>query len=278
MLRAIQSYAQCRDFVSGFRGDPVFSSPMLCNEEQLRCNLLRPIEAPDRHCVLGVWREGRMTGLFAFLVLREERYLEMLVGLSREGEAYREVLGYLEEHYPGYSADFVFGPGNYLMKEALDLRGAACEPEQNKLRLKGPVPAVDTGGVELLTPAYAEQYCRLHHRDVYWTGERLLQAQDRFHSFLAIRDGQVVGYMDVSCTLRENEPYDLLVAEEYRRMGYGRRLLATALKWNRPNGMMVLLDADNRAAIRLYESMGFATVPGENSITAHWTLPQPSGN
>ena len=118
---------------------------------------------------------------------------------------------------------------------------------------------------------YAEQYCAIHNKDMYWTGEKVMQAQDRFHTFLAIRDGRVVGYIDVTCTFKENEPFDLFVPEEYRRMGYGRKLLAKALEANAPNAMSVLVDADNVPAIRLYASMGFAKK--QNILTAHWTVP-----
>ena len=46
-----------------------------------------------------------------------------------------------------------------------------------------------------------------------------------------------------------------------------------ALEMNRPNGMMLLVDADNTPAICLYASMGFAKVQGQNNLTAHWTVP-----
>ena len=36
--------------------------------------------------------------------------------------------------------------------------------------------------------------------------------------------------------------------------------------------MMLLVDADNVPAIRLYESMGFAKVQGQNNLTAHWNV------
>ena len=109
---------------------------------------------------------------------------------------------------------------------------------------------------------------------MYWTGERVLQAQDRFRIFLAVCSGAVIGYLDVTYTFPENEPFDLLVLEEYRRRGYGRKLLAKALEMNRPNGMMLLVDADNVPAIRLYESMGFAKAQGQNNRTAHVELPE----
>lgn len=274
MIRMIKTYDECRDFALGFDDDPHFSDPMLCHEEQLQNNLIKSIEKPDRHCVLGIYREERMIGLFAFLVLRDEQYIEMLIGLSREKEAYLEMFQYLEQSFPGYSADFVFNPGNFILKELLELRNADFEPEQQKMVLGTPVLGLDTAGVELLSEKYKEPYCAIHNKDMYWTGEKVVQAQDRFRTFLAIHDGKVVGYMDVTYIFKENEPIDLFVLEEYRRMGYGRKLLAKALERNAPNGMMLLVDIDNDPAIRLYESMGFAKVQGQNNLTAHWTVPE----
>ena len=182
-------------------------------------------------------------------------------------------LRHLEEcgDFPGYGIDFVFNPGNCLLREQLNLRKADFEPEQQKMVLEAPAPDMDTTGIVPLSDQYAEQYCAIHNKDMYWTGEKVVQAQDRFHTFLAIRDGRVVGYIDVTCTFKENEPFDLLVLEEYRRMGYGRKLLAKALEANAPNAMSVLVDADNVPAIRLYASMGFAKK--QNILTAHWTVP-----
>lgn len=273
MVRRIKSYEECRDYVLGFCGDPRFSDPMLTNEEQLGNNLIKPIEKPEEYCVLGVYREERMIGLFSFLVLGEERYVEMLVGLSRDREAYLETFHYLEERCPGHRADFVCNPGNYLLRELLELKGAAFEPEQQKMVLGVPVPGTDTAGVEPYSEKYAGQYFAIHDKDVYWTGEKVAAAQDRFRTLLAVHGGKVVGYLDVTCCFDVNEPYDLFVLESYRGMGYGRKLLAEALERNKPNGMLLFLDVDNVPVIRLCESLGFRKAENENSITAHWLIP-----
>lgn len=273
MIRTIRTAEACRAFASGFLGDPQFSDPMLCSEEQVQSNLLHAIERADSHCVFGVYREERMIGLFAFLVLRDERYIEMLVGLSREKEAYSEALQALEQRFPGYDADFVFNPQNDLLRALLTARSAEFEPEQQKMVLETPVLGVDTSDIEPLSARYAEAYCGMHNKEMYWTGEKVMAAQDRFRTLLAIRAGRVVGYLDVTYTRRENEPFDLFVLPGYRRMGYGRKLLAKALDMNRPNGMMLLVDVDNEPAIRLYASMGFAKAQGQNNLTAHWRIP-----
>jgi len=269
----MKSYDACRDFASGFQSDPCFSDPMLSSEEQVQCHLIDAIDRKDRR-VLGVYQDTALIGLFTFLVLPDEQYLEMLVGLSRDKESYLEVFRYLEQCYPGYSVDFVFNPGNYLLKGLLELRNAEFEPEQQKMVFGTPVPCPDTSGVELLSEKYIGQYCAIHNKDMYWTGEKVAAAQDHFRTFLAIHGGKVVGYLDVTYTFDENEPFDLFVLEEYRQMGYGRKLLAKALEMNQPKAMMLLVDVDNVPAIRLYESMGFAKVQGQNNLTAHWTVPE----
>lgn len=272
-IQTITSYAQCSAFVSSFYGDPIFSDPMLPNEEEAQSKIITPIERTDRHCVLGVYRGSELAGLFSFLTLKDEQYLEMLVGLSRDAEVYSEVIAYLEQHYPAYEADFVFNPNNYLLKEILSRKGAEFEPEQQKMVLTRPMPPVDTTGVELLSEQYKQQYFAIHNRDMYWTGEKVAAAADRFRAFLAIEEGKVVGYLDVTYSFEENEPFDLMVLESHRRKGWGRRLLAKALELNKPKGMMLLVEADNTPAIRLYESMGFEKAPNQNYLTAFWKVP-----
>ncbi len=273
-IRRIASYEECRGFVDSFSNDPAFSDPMLSNEAQVAANLRKPIEeCPEQYAVLGVYEDELLIGLFSFAVLEEERYLELLVGLSRSSAAYSAILRYLERSYPGCDVDFVFNPQNVLLRELLEQMGAAFEPEQQKMVLDELVSGVDTSGVVLLTPQYAPQYFAMHNRDMYWTGEKVAAATDRFRTLLAIEDDIVVGYLDVTHCFDENEPYDLLVREEYRRKGYGRKLLARAVELNRPRGMMLLVDVDNVDAIRLYESLGFEKVEHQNSLTARWRVP-----
>lgn len=274
MICFIHSYEECRDFVDRFKGDLLFSDPMLANAEQLDSNLVKAIDRPEHCRVFGVFQDGKMVGLFSFLVMEDEKYLEMLVGLSREKEAYAEAFQYLRSSFPAYDADFVFNPRNYLLREALKMEGAVFDREQQKMVLLHPAPPVDTKEIVLLSDHFKQQYFRMHNTDLYWTGEKVAEATDRFRTFLAIHEEMVVGYLDVTYCFAENEAYDLLVMEEYRRRGYGRKLLAKALEMNRPSGMMVLVEVDNLAAIRLYESMGFEKAENQNSLTAHWKIPE----
>ena len=153
MIQPITSVGECLDFMGTFYEDPQFSDPMLSDKEQFQRNFARAMEKPETHSTWGIFRDGKMIGLFTFLVLPEEKYLEMLVGLCRDREGYREIFEYLEGHYAGYDADFVFNPENYLLKSALQKREAEFEPEQQKMVLEIPVPGEDTSGVEAYTPS-----------------------------------------------------------------------------------------------------------------------------
>ena len=272
LIRKIRSFEECEAFIRRIQRDATFSDPMLSNEEQVKNNLLKAIKKPESHCVLGVFRDGDMVGLFSFLALEEEQYLEMLVGLSYDQDAYDAVFAYLQRHYPSYDADFVFNPKNDLLKDILKGRHANFETEQQKMVPAEPAANIDTTGIELLSDEYKPQYFAMHNTDMYWTGEKVAAAADKFRTLLAIENGIVAGYIDVTHCFEENEPYDLLVKEEYRRKGYGRKLLAKAIEMNKPNGMMLLVNVDNVPAICLYESLGFQKAEDQNSLTVHWKI------
>ena len=273
MIRELKELDRYRDFIDEISRDPDYADPMLANQEEIEVNLLKAPEKPNNH-VLGVFGEdGRMTGLFVFLIIEEEKYIEMIVGLSREAAVYEEILDRLQARYPGFQADFVFNPRNGLLKALLHRKGAFFDPEQMKMLFSGDVPAVDTDGIVPLSDEYKAQYISLHGKDVYWTGEKVAGRPDRFNVFLAVEDGKVVGYIDVTNCYEENEPYDLLVDEACRRRGWGRKLLAEALEANRPKDMMLLVEVDNEPAIALYGSMGFTEAVGKGSQTVNWTIP-----
>ena len=272
MIQRLTSLDSCIEFIKDVNADPVFSDPMLATDEQWEINLLKSVDRPDKE-VLGVYQDDVLIGFFVFVITVEDRNLEMTVGLSRSAEAYIEIVDYLQNKYPGFQADFVFNPRNDLLRELLEQKGADFDPEQQKMTFSGKVPEVDTERIVPLSEEYMEQYAAIHNIDMFWTAEKVAKRPDRFNVFLAVDHGKVVGYIDVTNCYGENEIYDILVKEEYRRKGWGRKLLGKALKENEPNGMMLLVFVDNEPAIPLYESMGFVKVEGQNSVTAFWHMP-----
>lgn len=269
MLKRLDSAREYIDFINEINSDLNFSDPMLCTDEQLKCNLFDAENKKKTNYIFGAFEDQKLIGLFVFLILEDENYIEMIVGLSKNSKAYDEMLSFLKTEYKGYNIDFVYNPGNYILHSILQNEKVDFEVEQQKMVLKNEVVYSSNCQVELYSPKYREQYVAMHSTDVYWTADKVIEATDLFRVILAIEKDDVVGYIDITHKYDENEPYDILVKPEYRRKGYGKALLAKAIELNKPNDMMILVDVDNVGAIALYESLGFEKVLGENNITAH---------
>ncbi len=271
MVRILTEFDTYQEFINEINADPDFSDLMIQTKEQMESSLKHALSSQDQ-IPLGVFSGSAMTGLFVFLVVKEDRYIEMLVGLSREPDAYEEIADWLQTHCSGYQVDFVFNPRNRAIRPMLQKRGAAFFPEQMKMVLTESTVFIDSAGIEPLSEQYRDQYIAMHSTDGYWTGDKVANALDIFHVFLAVDDGSVVGYIDVTRNNEENEPFDLLVKEDSRRHGWGRKLLAKAIEANRPKGMMLIVDVDNAPAIALYRSMGFSYDPEPVNQLATWMI------
>lgn len=273
MIKTIDDFSAVESFARSFSGDVRFSDPMLSDESQFEHNLIKSINNPKKYDTFGVYDNGKIIGLFSFLRIPDERYLEMIVGLSREKAAYDEMMDYLAEQYGGFGADFVYNPRNILLREILHKNGAEFYPEQSKMRLREPILRHSALTIVPYSDEFKAGYMALHDdANRYWTAEKVIAAPKRFRILLAIHEDDVVGYIDVTNCFDENEPFDFFVAEPYRRKGYGRALLSRAIELNLPNKMMLLVDTDNIPAISLYKSLGFETDEFGGSITAHLIL------
>ncbi len=98
---------------------------------------------------------------------------------------------YLARNYPGWKANFVFNPRNGLLKVTLEDVRAEFEQEQQKMVFSGSVIPADATGIREFSEQYAAEYYVIHSRDVYWTGEKVAAAPERFRIFLAIDGGRV---------------------------------------------------------------------------------------
>lgn len=272
MIKTLTTLDESMDFIQDVNSDPIFHDPMLSSREQFQFHLAEAVAAPNKD-VFAAFDGDELTGVFSFVVTPADRNVEMLVGLSRREDAYQEMLARLREKYPGYRADFVFNPRNPVLTGLLRSEGAAFYTEVLKFRLEKEVPFTGGQQAELYSPKYHDQYVAMHDdSDCFWTAEKVIAAPDRFRVILAVENGQAVGYADVTHKYEENEFYDVFVKEEHRRRGFGRAMMAKAMELNRPQGLMLLVEADNGPAIALCQSLGFVQVPGEESVTAYLTL------
>lgn len=265
MIQKIYSFDEYEGFINELNEHPQYSDPHFSYDNN---NLYRSLKSKDKHAFV-VLGNGIVKGLFVFIILPDDRYVEMLIGFTKVEEAFTEMLEYMENNYRGYQMDFVFNPLNNAIFGPLKLKGAIFEPEQMKMIQSGSVPNVSTNDIETLSDKWMKQYFDLHNTDTYWTGERIVSGLDKFRVFLVVKDGQVLGYLDVQSCYDINEIYALYVKPEVLSQGYELSLLAKAIELNKPNQMMVVVDVDNKEEVELYTAAGFAKLEGQNSVTAY---------
>lgn len=264
MIKEIHSFDLYEEFIKGFSGNSVFADPHFEFDNN---NLYNSFKNDNKKAYI-VAEGEKVNGLFVWLILPNEKYIEMLIGLSKDESSIREMLAFIENEYKGYQLDFVINPQHDLFCNLLQTKNAKFEVEQQWMAWEKEIDNQYQHEIVLLTQKYAAQYIDKHNKDTYWTAEKVIEAKDRFRVFLAIHEGKVVGYIDVTYCYEKNEPYDLWVDNEFQDKGYEQALLQAAIKLNKPNKMMVLVDVNNYDEIEMFKSIGFVSVIGTNSVYA----------
>lgn len=264
MIREIFSFDLYEEFIRDFSGNSVFADPHF---EFDNGNLYDSLKKDNRKAYI-VTEGEKVNGLFVWLILPDEKYIEMLIGLSKEEASIREMLAFIEDKYKGCQLDFVINPRNDLFCNLLKSKNAKFEEEQQWMILENETENQYRNKIVLLTNEYEAQYIDKHNKDTYWTAEKVIEAIDKFRVFLAVYEKKVVGYIDVTYCYEKNEPYAIWVDDDFKDQGYEQALLQAAIKMNKPKKMMVLVDVNNHAEIEMFKSIGFVSVTGTNSIYA----------
>ena len=261
MIKEIYSFDIYEEYIKDFSGNSFFADPHF---EFDNANLYNSLGNNRKAYIVS---EGeKVNGLFVWLILPNEKYIEMLIGLSKEEAPIQEMLSFIENEYKGYQLDFVINPRHNLFCNLLKSKNAKFDEEQQWMDWQNEINNQYYHEIILLTQEYESQYIDKHSKDTYWTAEKVIEAKDKFRVFLAIYEEKVVGYIDVTYCYNKNEPYDIWVDKAFQNKGYEQALLQAAIKLNKPNKMMVLVDVNNFGEIEMFKSVGFVPMIGTNSV------------
>lgn len=266
-----EGVSNLRPFIEKFFGHPVWGCPMLQTEEQMISHIDK-IAAHPGDLLLAVYDDDLLTGVFSVVVEPENKYAEVVVALSEVPAAYEMFFSYIRENFAGYEMDFVINPRNDLIARQLRAHSAVFYGEERKFRLQKLLPYVHSCEIVPFATRHAESYCRIHEKDTYWTAERVMAASSLFKIYLALCDENVVGYIDITYSLKENEPYDLFVLPDYQNRGFGKALLYEAVK----DLETVTALTDSQIAEKIMVDLGFVFT-GESSLTCHLSVPSGGG-
>lgn len=220
--------------------------------------LNRLFAKPDPRVLVIRDEQGTLQGVFNLFIIPEERYIETDWGFVTIPSVYDDLIFYLHDSYSGYHLDAVVTKSNQIMFEAYWKNGLTYQEEQILMDLNAYTPKSVKANIIRYSSEYEASYRAIHDDEgLYWTAERMLKALDDYDVFIAVENGEAVGYIEMTTLDDENEPIQLFVKAECRGKGYGRALLQTAIENNFPRKMVLEVDADNTPALNLYLSLGF---------------------
>lgn len=212
-----------------------------------------------------------LSGVLALTIEPEASYLEATGGVFAANN-YKaiaiEFFNYIKEAYRGYQFDAAYPIENKQAINFMETIGAKLldydyEMKTNKDKYKYKKIS-ETYEIIELSENYYQNFVNVHDKycpNVYWTGNRLLDALDKFDIFIALEKEEVVGSIVISKFNKEfREIYLMAVAEDKRYKGYEIALVNKAVDNAFINGakeIIVMVASDNIDEINLFMKLGF---------------------
>lgn len=249
------------------------------NYNKIHKGFKKRIQAPSDEVLLCI-EEDRILGVSSICVDNEGKYIELTSGVHTE-ENFQTIaeafFKYFKEKFSGYHFDVVYKEKNTKGIDFIESIGAECVLRDKGMKLTRNDYKPLKLGKEIvpISEQYYKAFCRLHdeeHPDVYWTGERIINALDKFEVIVAIHCGDLIGSI-VSELNSENKKYIsfLEVEKNYRRQGYARCLIEKSVDIAYANDkideVFLNVEVENEAAINLYQSIGFKVYDASNTYS-----------
>jgi ribosomal protein S18 acetylase RimI-like enzyme len=268
MIKEVKEKEKVKEFLTNFKIEEY--SSLLKNDDVDKI-VSKALERDD-YLLLASFMDEKVNGVYIFLVIEDEKYLELLTYASKDIVSYQELMSYLKDRYSGFECYFVTNPRNVLLIDALHQAEAKFFKQQYYMRLNKLIPFRSEIEIVPYEEKYQERYLSIHGNEFYWTGEKVISALDRFKIYLAIYENEVVGYLDLSFDKMHTHVADIYVIDAYRNKGLGKALLTRALMDNPNENTILEVDYDNDSALHIYEELGFEIEARRNTITARMKL------
>lgn len=206
-------------------------------------------------------------GVLALLVEPEDMYLEFVGGIFAESN-YRmvseEFFKYIRDKYKGYKLNAAYPEENVQAIEFMESIDAKLMNFDYEYRIKKDnfKSLYKADDVIYIKEKYYENFIKHHNRinpDVYWTGEKLINALDKFDMFIALEDDTVIGSIVTSKFNKEvDEIYFLSVENEDDHLE--KALLNRGVSHAFSNGtreLILMIGKEDAKLINICEEIGF---------------------
>lgn len=249
MIKIINSINEYYDFIKNIDKEENFCNPFSYDFNKYE-------QIANKNYTFITLKNGDLTGVYAFLIIEEEKYIELLFSSSKDKDSYQEMLDNLLNKFEGYSFYFAYNPNNYLMNDLLKKYNAKFDKIQKQMIYKGKYDFIVSQNIFLLTNETFDDYKKIHRDEGYWDSDKIINSQNHCAFILKYKEC-VIGHIDLYISEKLNMITDIYVQPNYRNKGYGKELLIQGILISKNKEFVLQVDIDNEIAIHLYKKIGF---------------------
>lgn len=257
---------QATDFAYRLNINPVHRCKAFPLDYRDICNQFQKMLEHPHDRLLIFEENDRISGVLALLVEPQDKYLEAIGGVFAESNYHRVAkafFDYIAYSYSGYFMHAAYPEENAQALKFMESLGAELEDFDYEMRKKKGELQVCSPGKDVvqLTERYFKSFVEFHdaqHPEVFWTGEKLLAAKDKFRIHIVTENEKVVGFVVTS--RKTAEIFFIAVADAKQKVAYGKELLLEAVQDAFADGaeeLLSMVERDKDSKINLFESLGF---------------------
>lgn len=213
--------------------------------------------------ILGGFQDCKLAGVFAFIIDGDNSYYEAVWTLSENADAIAEAVYYLKDNYPDFAGDWVINPKNTVAIKALEGLGAENYGTSRGYLFDKPTRHVTADSIFPLEKKHHAEYAELHSKDVYWTAERVISSE-RFATWVALKENQAVGYIDLFLDPNMSEVYDWQAPNSELKTA----LMLTAVSHTK-TPVFIMTDDGEAENAEILQKIGFSRAPQRDNTTLH---------
>ncbi len=203
-----------------------------------------------------------VSGYLELYVDMNEKYLQIYAYFANGSfdRTLSSFLDYIRSNYPTYKLHYVVGDYNLGAITYMEKINASSDGNETMITIsKNSNVLYDILNVSELQEEHYDQFIKLHdslYKEVYWTGELIIQEKSKFYKYVIIHENQLIGFSIISNFDRDEEEIYYLYANNNKQK---TQLIKHTLRktFNRANSVIMVLESNEEDDLPFYEEIGF---------------------
>lgn len=206
--------------------------------------------------------EGVVLGYMELLIDTKEKYLQILVFFTK-GEfntIFDHYIEYIKDLFKTYKLHYVVSDFNRESINYMEKIGASSDGVEVMIHVsKEEVIPRTTNNVKVMGKEHHLEFKKLHdslYNGAFWTGELILEDENRFNKLVIVNDNELIGYV-ITSALKRNEEEIYFVYSTDIECKLDLISCALIVAFETADTVQLLLEESEKNEIPILELLGF---------------------